>query len=55
MRVARRDRGEILWLTDLKATMRRILLQREAVAFGFVLATLVFVVAKLVQAFLLKE
>jgi hypothetical protein len=40
LRTARRDRGEILWLTDLQAWCRRIWEQKEAVAFGFVLALL---------------
>lgn len=39
--VARRDRGEILWLTGLKAGGRRILGQREGLAWGFVAGVLV--------------
>jgi Pyridoxamine 5'-phosphate oxidase len=44
LRAARRDNGEILWLTDLITWFRRILLQREAIAFGFSLALFLFLV-----------
>jgi hypothetical protein len=54
MRVSRRDRGETLWLTDTQAWLRRILGQREALAVGFTFASILFLVANLVQALLLK-
>ena len=34
--VARRDRGERLWITGLRARGRRIAMQREALGWGFV-------------------
>lgn len=49
LRAARRDRGEMLWLTDFQAWFRRILAQREALAFGFVLASIVSIIAQLIN------
>jgi hypothetical protein len=49
LRTARRDKGEILWLTDLQAWCRRIWGQKEAVAFGFVLALLLLGIAWVFQ------
>ncbi|CAM6102778.1 unnamed protein product [Calypogeia fissa] len=42
LRAARRGRGDILWYTDLRASLRRILAQREAVAFGFCVASVLY-------------
>lgn len=39
--VARRDRGERLWVTGLQARGRRILGQREGLAWGFLAGALV--------------
>ena len=39
--VARRDRGERLWITGLQARGRRILGQREGLAWGFLGGVLV--------------
>jgi hypothetical protein len=55
LKVARRDRGEILWFTDLQASFRRIIAQREALAFGFVLATILSIIAKLVENYLFRH
>lgn len=52
MKVARRDRGEILWLTDLQAYFRRVTAQREAMVFGFAIAFFVYVITRIAQAFL---
>jgi hypothetical protein len=49
MKVARRDAGEKLWWTDLQAWLRRMRGQSDAVAFGFVLAVLMYLIALLVQ------
>lgn len=46
--VARRDRGEMLWLTGLKARGRRIMGQREGLAWGVVAGVLVMWVWKVV-------
>lgn len=55
LKAARRARGEILWVADLQASFRRITAQREALAFGFVLATILSIVAKLVENYLLRH
>ncbi len=55
LKVARRDRGEILWVTDLQAAFRRIMAQREAMVFGFTLATIFYIVAKVVETYLFKH
>jgi hypothetical protein len=55
LKVARRDRQEILWLTDLQAWFRRIMLQREALAFGFVLASILSIIAQLINSYLFRH
>lgn len=52
LKAARRDKGEILWLTDLGAWFRRIMAQREALAIGFIIASVLFICARLVDAYL---
>lgn len=55
LKVARRDRGEILWVTDLIASFKRIMAQREALAFGFILAIILSIIAKLVESYLFRH
>ena len=43
MKVARRDAGYILWTSSLRARLRRIFQQREALLMGAFLATFVMV------------
>ena len=52
MKVARRDRGETLWIIDLKAYFRRITAQREAMTFGFALAFILYFITRIAQAVL---
>ncbi|KAG6037670.1 hypothetical protein E4U41_004857 [Claviceps citrina] len=40
LRASREDAGETLWLGDLKARMARLAAEREAMAVGFAIATL---------------
>jgi hypothetical protein len=54
LKAARRDRGEILWVTDLQAWFRRVMAQREALAFGFVLASILSLIAQLINSYLLS-
>ncbi|KAJ9150012.1 Pyridoxamine phosphate oxidase family protein [Pleurostoma richardsiae] len=42
LRVARREAGQWLWVTDAKAYMKRILAEKEAIIFGFLLAVLLY-------------
>ncbi|KAG5661151.1 hypothetical protein KAF25_002794 [Fusarium avenaceum] len=44
LRAARRSVGETLWFTDAKARARKVFAQSEAIAVGFVLALLLYVV-----------
>lgn len=44
LRAARRSVGETLWFTDAKAHARKVFAQSEAIAVGFVLALLLYVV-----------
>ncbi|KAL5619409.1 hypothetical protein FOVSG1_001631 [Fusarium oxysporum f. sp. vasinfectum] len=44
LRAARRSVGETLWFTDAKAHARKVFSQSEAIAVGFVLALLLYVV-----------
>jgi hypothetical protein len=44
LRAARRSVGETLWITDAKAQVRKVFAQSEAIAVGFVLALLLYVV-----------
>jgi len=55
LRVAMRDRGEVLWIKELQASFRRIMAQREALAIGFILATILFIIVKLVESYLFKH
>lgn len=52
LRSARRDRGERLWLTDIKAWVRKVSGQKDSVAVGFVLAIWAFIVMITVQKLL---
>lgn len=51
---ARRDRGEVLWLTGSKAWARRMAAQRDAVACGVVLAVVLYLFLAWVQRLLGK-
>ncbi len=42
LRSARRGKGEVLWVTDLEARLRRIVGQKDSVIFGFLLACFAF-------------
>ncbi|KAL7926566.1 hypothetical protein ACQKWADRAFT_143312 [Trichoderma austrokoningii] len=42
LKTARREAGQVLWVGDLKARLRRIASEGEAVAAGFLLATLLY-------------
>jgi hypothetical protein len=55
LKVARQDRGEILWLTDLQAWFRKIMSQREALVFGFVLALVLSIIAQFVNSYLFRH
>lgn len=55
LKAARRDRGEVLWVTDLQASFRRIVAQREALVFGFVLAMILSIIARLAESYLFKH
>lgn len=55
VKAARRARGEILWVTDLQAWFKRIMAQREALVFGFVLATILSIIAKLLEHYLFRH
>ena len=44
LRAARREAGQWLWLVDAKSRVRRIACEGEAVAAGFLLAILLYVV-----------
>lgn len=52
LKVARRDRGEVLWVGDLKAWSRRVVGQREAVLVGVVVGMVVYSV---LQALIFRE
>ena len=52
--VARRDRGERLWITGLKARVRRVALQREALGWGFVGGLLAMWIWRMLTGFLIK-
>jgi hypothetical protein len=52
IKAARRAKGETLWVTDLQAWLKRVMAQQEAIAFGFVLATIMSIIAKLVENYL---
>jgi hypothetical protein len=55
LRVAMRDKGEVLWIKELQASFRRIMAQREALAIGFILAIILFIIVKLVESYLFKH
>lgn len=55
LKAARKARGEILWVTDLQASFKRIMAQREALAFGFILATILSIISKLVESYLFRH
>ncbi|EOO03584.1 putative pyridoxamine phosphate oxidase family protein [Phaeoacremonium minimum UCRPA7] len=44
LRVARREAGQWLWAADAKAHVRRVLAEREAIVFGFLLGVLFYLV-----------
>jgi hypothetical protein len=53
LKSARREGGEVLWLGDIKASVRRVLLQREALMAGMFIGILMALVARLTQALLI--
>ena len=52
LKVARRDRGEVLWVGDLKARVRRLAGQREALLVGVVMGMVLYSV---LQALIFRE
>lgn len=50
LKAARRGVGQKLWLVDIGARVKRTLAQREGIAFGFVLALLMYLVTMLVRS-----
>ena len=54
LRAAMKDQGEKLLLAEFQAWMRRMWGQREAVAVGFTLSSIIFFIWSLAQAFFLK-
>ncbi|KAJ3470270.1 hypothetical protein MRS44_000369 [Fusarium solani] len=50
LKAARRGVGERLWWTDAKAHAKRVLAQGEAIAVGFIVAVLLYVVMNVVGA-----
>lgn len=54
LRAARRDLGERLWLADRKASLMRVLAQREALMAGILIGVLLAFLSRLSQAFLIN-
>lgn len=52
LKAARRDQGEVLWVGDLKARIRRLAGQREAMLVGVVIGMVIFGV---LQALIFRE
>lgn len=53
LRVARRDAGERLWVTETTAHVRRIAAQKEAVVVGIGIGVLLFLVVQSARAMLI--
>jgi hypothetical protein len=51
LKSARRDRGELLWWTDIRAWMRKVWGQKDAMLLGFILAHLIYVMILVVDVF----
>ncbi|KAI9821979.1 MAG: hypothetical protein M1827_002561 [Pycnora praestabilis] len=54
LKAARKDRGERLWATDVRARMRRIVSQREALVTGMLIAFVTMLVMRMIGLNLLS-
>ncbi|KFX94457.1 hypothetical protein V490_04357 [Pseudogymnoascus sp. VKM F-3557] len=51
LKSARRDRGELMWVTDVRAWLRKIWGQKDAMFAGFMIAHWIYVLVLLAQQF----